>query len=538
MISKNFEIMSKQMVRLLVKRPRAHLLSGTVPHFGPAPEVSLHLPTLPAALLVACVSTLSLSGSETAVTQSLDRLASSYHSAGKFNGTLLVVKDGKTLLEKGYGLSSFEGKLPNSPETKHWFASVSKLFTATTVMRLVDQGKLSLDSKVADLLPNYRKDTGNRITVRMLLNHTSGVPDYLHLPGLGPEGFAREVGIGPIDLAGFIRRWCSGDLAFEPGTQWRYSNSGYVLLGAIVEAVTGKPFNRVMKEQVLDPAGLKDTFDMASNPRGVVAGLTPGYETSGTRTLTHRPWNLSATYAAGSLVGTVRDLHRFSLAIDAPGFLSTSSREAMFTEGLGHWGCGWEVRSLPIGPARAPRLVSGHEGYLYWTLARVYRVPEERLFVAMVNNTGDAPLSRLFEGITDVLAGRVPGVPRPDVSRTLRQALDQGSPQDITLRFQAVKREESEVWDCSERVLNAFGYELLQEGNLEAAVATFRLAVASYPASGNAWDSLAEGLVAAGRTAEAVQACKRAIELDPNNRSAPEMLKRLEGEKPALRANS
>lgn len=349
--------------------------------------------------------------------RSLDALLSAYHAAGKFNGSVLVVRDGRTLLDKGYGPASFEQGVPNGPGTRHWYASVSKVFTATAIFRLVDQGRLSLDAKVSDLLPDYRKDTGSRVTVRMLLNHTSGIPDYMHLPGTGREGFAREVGQEPIALKPFIARWCSADLAFEPGSQWSYSNSGYVLLGAIAEAVTGKPFQRVLQEEVLEPAGVKEVVDMAANPRAVVERLTPGYERTGTRLATRRPWNLTAVYAAGSLVGPLGDLYRFSEALDRPGFLSPAALRAMFTGGLGHWGCGWEVRTLPIGPDHAGRTVAGHEGYLFWSLVRLYRVPEEKLFVALANNTGDAPLPRIFEGITDLLAGRAPEMLRKLESR-------------------------------------------------------------------------------------------------------------------------
>jgi len=459
--------------------------------------------------------------------KALDALVASYHAAGQFNGNVLVVKDGAILLEKGYGLASFEQRVPNAPDTKHWFASVSKTFTATTVMRLVDRGLLRLDAHVSDLLPDYRRDTGQRVTVRMLLNHTSGIPDYMHLPDVGREGFTRQVGEDPIELKTFVKRWCSADLAFEPGSRWSYSNSGYVLLGAIIETVTGKPFAQVVREEILEPAGMKDTRDLAGDPRAVVEGLTPGYENRGTRLVTRRPWNLSTVYAAGGMVGPLRDLERFDRILERPDFLSATSRAAMFTEGLGHWGCGWEVRQLPIGPDKALRTVLGHEGYLFWTLARIYRVPEERLFIALINNTGDAPLPKLFEGLTDLLAGRTPVTPKPYVSRALRLALEAKGPEHLAARYQELKTKEGQAWDFSERVLNGFGYELLEERRLEAALAAFRINVQAFPESGNAWDSLGEGLATLGRKPEAIQAYRRAVSLDPSNKNAPDMLKRL-----------
>jgi CubicO group peptidase (beta-lactamase class C family) len=230
------------------------------------------------------------------------------------------------------------------------------------VARLADQGKLSLDARVSDLLPWYRKDTGARLTLRTLLNHTSGLPDYMHLAGIGREGFRREAGDEPIDVKTFIQKWCSSDLAWEPGTKWAYSNSGYVILGAVVEQVTGRPFHRALQELLLDPAAMKDTLDLAQRPREVVPNLTPGYEKGG----------------------------------------------------------------------------------------------------------GEAPLNQL-------------------------------------------------------------GYELLGEGRADAAVEVFRLVAADHAESWNAWDSLGEGLLAAGRKEEAREAYRPSLVINPGNTNGKEMLKKLGG---------
>lgn len=459
----------------------------------------------------------------------LDALAARYHAAGLFNGNVLVARQGKVLLDQGYGLASFEQRIPNGASTKHWLASVSKVFTATTVMRLVDQGRLSLDGKVSDLLPWYRTDTGCRITVRMLLNHTSGLPDYLHLPGRGRQDFRKEAGDDPIDVKAFVRRWCSADLAWEPGTQWGYSNSGYVLLGAIVEAVTDQPFARALQQLVLEPAGMRETLDLAADPHRVVEGLTPGYQKVGDRVVTRRSWNLSTAFAAGAMVGPLGDLLKFNQVLDRPDFLSPAAQAAMFTPGHGNWGCGWEVRALPVGPDRASRTVVGHEGFIFWSLARIYRLPEEDTFVAVVNNTGDAPVERLFTGLMDVLHGRMPERPNPPVARPLRAALAAGGLEAMLARHKALRATEPEAWDFSEPRMNAFGYELLQAGQADAAVAVFRLNAEAYPTSGNAWDSLGEGLAATGKKQEAILAYRKALELAPGNRGAAEMLIKLGG---------
>jgi CubicO group peptidase (beta-lactamase class C family) len=457
----------------------------------------------------------------------VDALVSKYAQLGQFNGTVLVAREGKVVLEKGYGMADFESSVPNRAETKQWIGSVTKVFTATMVMKLVDGGKLRLEDRVADLLPWYRKDTGGKVTVRELLNHTSGIPDYMHLQGIGREGFRKEAGDGVIDVKAFAQKWCSGDLVWEPGTKWGYSNSGYVLLGAIIEQVTGRTYGQALRELVLDPAGLEATGDLAMRPRAVVDGLASGYEKAGGTLVTRRAWNVSTAYAAGAMVSTVGDLYRFDRALDQPGFLSARAKEAMFTAGLGNWGCGWEVQTVPVGPGGAERKVVGHEGFIFWSLTRICRIPQDRIFIALINNTGDAPLQPLLGSITDVLYGRTPKDPVPSVGEALRKAIATGGPSAAAPRFRDLFANDPAGWDFGERAVNTLGYEYLQADHPDEAVAVFRLNVEVNPESGNAWDSLGEGLAAQGKREEAVKAYARALELDPANRNAVQMLQKI-----------
>ncbi len=454
----------------------------------------------------------------------IDALLARYEALGQFNGTALVAFDGRVVLSRGYGKASVELGVPNTPATKMWIGSVSKVFTATAVMRLVDQGRLGLDDRLSDRLPWYRSDTGRRITIRQLLGHTSGVPDYMHLPGVGREGFRREAGDGVIDVKAFVTRWCSGDLQWEPGTRWGYSNSGYVLLGAVIEAVTGQPFEAALRALVLEPAGLAETEDLAMRPRAVVPKLASGYEKQAGALVTRRPWNVSTAYAAGAMVATVEDLYRFDAALDRPGFLSEESRRAMFTEGPGHYGCGWEVHTEPIGPGGAPRTVAGHEGFIYWAITLIERIPEDRAFVALANNTGDAPVRALFAGITDILYGREPAWPLPSAAEAVHAvAAERGGEAAVAL-YRKLLAESPGGYVFDERGLNALGYALLGEGRPDAAVAVLRLMTELHAGSANGFDSLGEALAAAGRREEAIRAYARSLELDPGNANAVERL--------------
>jgi CubicO group peptidase (beta-lactamase class C family) len=454
-------------------------------------------------------------------------LLRAYNELGRFNGTALVARGDTIVHTAGYGMASFELSVANQPETKQWIGSVTKVFTAAMVMRLVDRGKLSLDSRITDTLPWYRRDTGTRVTVRQLLDHTSGIPDYLHLPGIGREGFQRQVGDDVIEVRPFIERWCSGDLQWEPGSRWGYSNSGYAVLGAIIEHVTGRPFEKALRQLVLDPLGLRDTEDLAMQPRVVVDGLATGYERLLGTLITRRPWNISTAFGAGAMVSTVGDLFRFDRAAHSAEFLSPAARAAMFTAGPGHYGCGWEVQALPIGPGKARRTVVGHEGFIFWSIARVYHVEEDETFVALVNNTGDAPLQAIFIGIADVLYGREPVFPRPSAAEAVQALAAEKGGAAAVARYRELQATAPSVYEFDERGLNGLGYALLRDGKAADAVEIFRFMAESFPQSANAFDSLGEGLAAAGRRDEAIKAYATSLQLNPANTNAAQMLAKL-----------
>src|SRR5947207_15030960 len=210
----------------------------------------------------------------------IEQLMSLYDKYGQCTGGVLVAANSRVISKKGLGLANMEWNIPNTPGTKFRLGSITKQFTATLVLQLVDQGKIKLDGKLSDYLPDYRKDTGAKVTIHNLLSHTSGVPSYTSLPG-----FFQNVSRNPFAVNDFIKTYASGDLEFEPGTKFVYSNSGYFLLGAIIEKVTGKPYEQVLRENIFDPVGMKnsgyDHWQTILNKRAIGYTRTPvGYETA------------------------------------------------------------------------------------------------------------------------------------------------------------------------------------------------------------------------------------------------------------------
>ena len=197
-------------------------------------------------LIVAVITATNVSAQQNA--KKIDLLMKQYDEYGQFNGSVLVAENGKVIYKKGFGMANMEWAIPNQPDTRFRIGSVTKQFTATLILQLVEEGKIKLDGKITDYLTDYRKDTGDKVTIHQLLNHTSGIPSYTSRPN-----FLAEVSRNPYSVADFVKTFASGDFEFEPGSKFSYNNSGYFLLGAIIEKVTGKTYETVLIGSRLKP---------------------------------------------------------------------------------------------------------------------------------------------------------------------------------------------------------------------------------------------------------------------------------------------
>ncbi|MBB5716957.1 serine hydrolase domain-containing protein [Sphingomonas aerophila] len=261
-----------------------------------------------------------------------DALLKGHLRAGNFSGVVLVARHGKTLLRQGYGLADREQGVLATPETVFRIGSTTKPFTATAVMTLVEGGKVSLDSPIrryVDGLPA----AWSAITVRQLLNHSSGIPDYVQVNGFirGPA----RLNLTPGELVGLVR---NEPLEFTPGAKFHYSNTGYALLGMMIERITGQSYPDYVRDHLLRPAGL--THTAYDNPEDIVPGRASGYWLVDGIAKNARLMTPSAAYAAGGLRSTVDDLLRWNVALHAGKLVNAASLAAMFTDAGHGYGLG------------------------------------------------------------------------------------------------------------------------------------------------------------------------------------------------------
>jgi CubicO group peptidase (beta-lactamase class C family) len=478
-------------------------------------------------LLCALSLVLLLTAATTAFAQQnvkqIDGLMKQYYDYGQFNGSILVAEKGKIIYEKGFGMANMEWAIPNQPDTKFRIGSVTKQFTAALVLQLVGEGKIKLDGKISDYLTDYRKDTGEKVTIHQLLNHTSGIPSYTSRPDFFPE-----ISRNPYRVADFVKKFASGDLEFEPGSKFSYNNSGYSLLGAIIEKVTGQAYETVLTERILKPLGMTNTgYDHSST---LIQKRAGGYQKTRDGFVNAPYLDMSIPYAAGSIYSTVEDLYKWDQSLYEDKILSADSKKLMFTPGLGNYGYGMNISDQPIGKTDQKTKIIGHGGGINGFNSLITRAVDKRQTVIILDNVG---LGNYHQKITSSIIGILNGQPAEAPKRSIAEVLSKIAVEKnvaaAIAEYRKLKAANSPTFDFSETELNTLGYQLVGLKRLKDAIEIFRLNVEMFPTSANPYDSLGEAYLADNQKDLALVNYKKATELDPANANALLIVRRLEG---------
>ncbi len=477
-------------------------------------------------LLLTLLTALFLSGVSYSqkTNQKIDELLSKYHEYGLFNGTALAAKEGKIILSKGYGFANYEFNAPNKPETKFRIGSISKQFTAAVIMKLVEEGKIKLDGKITDYLKDYRKDTGEKVTIRNLLNHTSGIKSYTDMPGVWKDSLRNH-----YEKNYFIKHFHSGDLQFEPGAKFAYNNSGYYLLAAIAEEVAGKSFEKLFNEIIIKPAGLSAT-GVESSDETAVKKLASGYLKKINKYQRDPYIYMPNALGAGSVYSTVEDMFKWDAALRENKVISDSSKKAMLTPKLSNYGFGWIIiKSQKFNSTDSVTVIT-HGGGINGFNTLVMSSLEDYRYAAVFNNTGIAPLGEIARKIMNILDGKEVEFPKKPIKDYLYEVINDEGIETALENYRRLKEEEEGLFDFSESQLNTLGYILLNDKRLEEAIAIFKLNVEIFPNSSNVYDSMAEAFMKKGDDEKAVEYYKKSLELNPGNNNAVQMLKELGAE--------
>lgn len=455
--------------------------------------------------------------------EKIDDLINMYNEYRLFNGSALVAVDGEIVIEKGYGFADLELDVPNKPETKFRLGSITKQFTAALILILEQQGKLSVNDKISDHLDYYRKDIGKIISIHHLLTHTSGIPEYLRT-----RDFIQIVAKQPAEVKEFIINYCSDDLNFEPGTDWSYSNSGYFILGAIIEKVSGMTYEEALTKLLLKPLNMNDTgYDM----RGpIIMNRAAGYDKVFDGYINSDYIDMTVPYSAGSMYSTVEDLYKWDRSLYTEKVLSKDSKAKMFTgyvDAMGaKYGYGWVIAKTEENGDTLN--YASHGGGINGFNTLITRRLNDQSLVVLLNNTSNAPLNELGTKIFEIIDGKEYTYPKQPFEEYLYGiVLDEGSLNAVDTYDALKEAGELENFTITERGLNALGYALMRKDMLDKVIDVFQLNIDLYPEAFNVYDSMGEALLEKGDKDKAIENYKKSVDLNPRNENGIHVLKEL-----------
>jgi CubicO group peptidase (beta-lactamase class C family) len=415
-----------------------------------------------------------------------------------FSGVVLIARNGQPVYQKIIGYADWRDKTPIAAKTLFHIGSITKLFTDEIIRQLEKEGKISLDDPVQKYLAVFPTEIGSKITVNHLLKHTSGLGDYTQ----HPDAPAVEAGsFTTTDLLGLVK---SEKLLFSPGTKTKYSNSGYAVLGAIIEKVTAKTYDQNLKDRILKPLAISDIVylkeeKLQRKDKAFGALLNVDYSKRGTDII-------SQGSPAGGTYATLQALFTFAEAF----------RKKKLPSGRGIPGYG--------------TVAGGNE--LFNTT--ITFLPNDIVVIIMANmaNVADA----LAERVEQIARGKEPKPFDEPKSITLYRLFKQKGYDYIKANLKELAPNVFQ-FPYDERFLNYYGYQFLKQKEYEVALQAFQMNTELFPHYINGYDSLAEAYLGKGDAANAAKYYKQVLVMDPENQNAKKMLQTIEVNRKKPNAN-
>ncbi len=455
--------------------------------------------------------------------EKIEEIVGLYSEYEGFNGAVLVSHKGEVIFKKGFGYAILEWDVPNQTDTKFRIASITKPFTALLIMQLVAEGKLDVHEPISTYLPDYSKSNGDKITLHHLLSHTSGtIRDYENklTKNKYPDRYRTEE---------IVQQYSGLPLDFEPGEKFAYSNTGYHTLASIIETVSGKSYEALLQEKILDPLGMKNTG--IDKHRTLIKNRAKGHFKGFGDYFNQDFGDMSAIMGVGNIYSTVEDMFLLDQALYTEKILPKKYMDLMFDKHIsdpgygGYYGYGWEMEEKPIGNTSETVETIGHSGSMQGFTALFTRIPASNSSIVFFNNTGRAFLNTMTTAITGIINDETYDFPLKPLAMFMKNTIEKEGIDKGILFYKEHK--DLDDYYVSEQELIVAGYKYLHNGNAEYAAEIFKLSTEVFPDRDNPYDSYAEALMTLGKNEEAIKNYKKSLELNPKNYNAVEMLKKL-----------
>lgn len=327
----------------------------------------------------------------------LDKLLYEAFKANGPGATVLVARNGTVLYRKAVGLADLERNVPMKPEMVFRIGSITKQFTAVAILQLMEQGKLGLQDELTKYISDYPVK-GRKITIEQLLNHSSGIRSYTDM-----ENFDEAMQAVDKTPAQLMEVFKNEPFDFEPGTQWHYNNSGYVLLGMIIEKITGKTYGEYIESTLLKPLGMQTSL-YGSNTK-LIPNRATGYDPAKNGVQVASYLSMTLPYAAGSLMSTIDDLYKWNRALRSGKLLKPATLEKAYSGFVlpnghdTHYGYGWFLGEL------GGQKVIHHSGGINGYLSDALYIPESDLYVVALSNCTCNPPGDLVTRLAETVLG-------------------------------------------------------------------------------------------------------------------------------------
>ena len=332
----------------------------------------------------------------------VDELLNAHVTVNDFSGTVLLASGGKPLVMKGYGYANIEWQIPNTPQTRFRIGSVTKQFTSMMVMQLRERGKLKLEDSVCTYVTPC-PDAWKPVTIHHLLTHTSGIPSYTGIASW------RATNMVPKTIDQIVAMFRDLPLQWTPGEQFAYNNSGYILLGVVIEKVTGKKYEQALQEMILTPVGMKDTgYDWTST---IIPRRASGYSGHGPGLVNAAPLDMQQPYAAGALYSTVEDLLKWDQALYGTTLLPEAAKTIMWTPFRNNYAYGWTIAEPS--PATFGHRRIAHSGGINGFSSVIMRVPDTNVTAIVLSNNEAGNASAVGRDLLAIYYGQPYTIPAP-----------------------------------------------------------------------------------------------------------------------------
>ena len=445
-------------------------------------------------------------------------LISTMYQRGQFNGNVMVIKKGEIVYQGSFGLKNIDPIDTLELVDRFRLASVSKQFTAAAIVQLKEKGKLAYDQDIRDYIPELPYEG---ITVRHLLNHVSGLPDYEALmfeywkPGLEYNDVKRFVS-GNEDVINMLIEK-KPEIDFKPEEKWEYSNTGYLLLATIVAKASGIPFETYVKENIFDRAGMGSVvYNYKPEMDPDMPERVFGYKTEldGSRTFEDKHF-INPVQGDGGIYASLEDLRKWDRIMYTDKIISDQSKKEAFSPFIlkngdtTDYGFGWFLDTSPSG-----KKVVLHSGGWVGFGTFIYReIEEDNCLILLTNNSGSY-LNEAVQGLKNILHDKAFEIPKMTIVDTLRHVIvDKGLNQGIVL-YEKLKAEPSSDYNFGENELNRLGYQLMTLEKNEEAIGVLELNNQLFSGSANTFDSVGDAYLAKGDTIKALEFFHKAYAQD------------------------